>query len=194
MENAQSQQDLSSGRKRQSPLCLSASSHDLWQAVLALARPPQVSFHTSSMNFILCWLLFLWHCLSVVWMSERFLPVPSLYPVFQILSFISWHISKSGSALLRPSHPTWLALGSSSFRSCFSQGHRQLRRHMGSKSLWGFLKRAISSTALGEDCNNQFQTELPGSTRSAEIPVWLTEADSIGFWYETFQWHKSTFC
>lgn len=64
---------------------------------------------------------------------------------------------------------------------------RQAQETYGQSIPQRLSQRAISSTALGEDCNNQFQTELPGSTGGAVIPVRLTKANSIGFWYGTFQ-------
>lgn len=67
---------------------------------------------------------------------------------------------------------------------------RQVQETYGQQIPERLSPRAISSTAPGEDCNNQFQTELPGSTGGAVIPVRLTKANSIGFWYETFQWHS----
>lgn len=122
------------------------------------------------------------------WMSERFLPIPSLYLVFQILNFISWHISKNGSALLRPSHliSFWIFV----LQVLLQPGTQTTQETYGQQVPVRFSQKAISSTALGEDCNNQFQTEFPGSTRGAVIPVWLTEANSISFWYEPFQWHN----
>lgn len=74
------------------------------------------------------------------WMSKCLPTAPSLYPIFQTVS-VSILETFPRMDLLSKDHPTWWTLGSPSLRSCSSQGHQQLRRHMDIKSLWGFLKK-----------------------------------------------------
>lgn len=73
-----------------------------------------------------------------IWVSKCFLPAPSLYPASQTLSFNPRHISKSGSALQRPTHMMnpWIV----HLEVSLQPGTDKLRSQMGSKSLRGFLK------------------------------------------------------
>ena len=125
----------------------------------------------------------------LVWMSTWFLPAPSLYHIFQAHNFNSWHcISQNGSPPQRPFH--LMSPGSSFFRFCFSQGHRQHSRHLVSKSLWEFLKKQSLQLCSGRELKQSIPDWAFWQHWRCSSSVWLNEANSIGFWYETFHWHS----
>lgn len=175
----------SADRRKQGPLCSPAPSQGFWKAAPTLPRPPYE--YPSSANLILRRLLFPWRGLSNLDV-QMFTPSSvslSCFPnsKFQPSAhFQEWICSPKTGPLDEPLDlPPW---------SLAPARDRQAQETYGQQIPERLSQRAISSTAPGEDCNNQFQTELPGSTGGAVTPVRLTKVNSIGFWYETFQWHS----
>lgn len=92
---------------------------------------------------------------------------------------------------LLPKDPSsWWALGSSSFGFCSSQRHRQSSRHMVNKSLREFLKKQSIQWYSGRELQQSIPDWVFWQLWGCSSSVWLNEANSMGFWYETFQWHN----
>lgn len=169
----------SAGTKKQRPLCCVHQVRTFGRPFLLWPDLPTSSsadFHFHDMAF-------------QFWMSKYLLPAPSLYPVFQTLSFNSWPISKNGSTVQRPSHlmspcldlPPW---------GLAPVGDTDI-----SGDIWAANPCEIFTKSNQFNCSGRglWQSIPDGASwqhQGAVIPVWLTEANSIGFWYETFQWHS----